>query len=528
VSDPSSPLDRELEIETQAGEAAAGPLPEPRVPGLTVLYHPDLDRIGDRAVLTGLVAGREQFLSRLEPLFAAPASSQALPLASPFLSRRPLVIRPGRAGGLVLSAPEVPHSATLDGEPLRGEREVTAEELAGGVVLLLAGQVVLLLSRLDPSGMAGGPALGLVGASPAIERLRREIVRLADLEVPVLIEGETGAGKELVAQAIHTASGRRGPLVAVNLGAIPASLAAAELFGALPGAFTGAHRGQPGYFRRAHRGTLFLDEVGEAPLELQAILLRVLETAEIQPLGSARPEGVDVRVLCATDRSLEAEVDAGRFRAPLLYRLAAARIAVPTLGNRREDFGRLLVHFLRREAELCGELARLHGPRAETEPWLPAPLVAELARRDWPGNVRELANAVRQLVIAGRGCATIVPPEGFGRRLPKSTEAIASGAPVGRPRRPRDVGEAELIAALAAHGGDLQRTAQALGIGRSSLYNLIRRSSRARTAADLADSEIFASHARQGGDLDRMAAELGVSRRGLRRRLGQLDFGSPN
>jgi two-component system, NtrC family, nitrogen regulation response regulator GlnG len=518
VSDPSSPLDPQLEIETQAGDAAALALPEPRVPGLTVLYHPDLDRVGDRTVFTPLVSGREQRVSRLEPSFAAPGSARGLPLASPFLSRRPLVFRPGRSEGLVLSAREISHSVFVDGEPLVGEYEVTAQQLARGVVLLLAGQVVLLLSWLDPSGLSGGPALGLVGASSPVERLRHEIVRLADLEVPVLIQGETGSGKELVARALHAKSGRRGPLVAVNLGAIPPSLAVAELFGALPGAFTGAHRGQPGYFRRAHRGTLFLDEVGEAPLELQAILLRVLETSEIQPLGSAQPEGVDVRVVCATDRALETEVEAGRFRAPLLYRLSAARITLPPLRERREDFGRLLVHFLRREAALCGESSRLEGTAAKTSPWLPAPLVARLALGDWPGNVRELANTVRQLVISGRGRDTIEPfPELPPRRVASAPVSAAA-------RRPREVGEDELVAALAAHGGDLQRTADALGIRRSSLYNLIRRCGRVRTAADLNAAEILASHARLGGDLDRVAAELGVSRRGLRRRMSQLDL----
>ncbi|MDX1997101.1 MAG: sigma 54-interacting transcriptional regulator [Thermoanaerobaculia bacterium] len=521
MSDPSSLLDSHLEIETQAGDAVARAMPEPRVPGLTVLYHPNLERIGDRVVLTQLAAGREQRVSRLEPLFAAPGSAHGLPLASPFLSRRPLVFLPAPHGGLRLRAPEVSHSVMVDGEPLGGEHEVTADRIARGVVLLLASQVVLLLSLLDPSGLPGGPALGLVGASSAVERLRREIVRLADLEVPVLLQGETGSGKELVARALHAASGRKGPLVAVNLGAIPPSLAVAELFGALPGAFTGAHRGQPGYFRRAHRGTLFLDEVGEAPLELQAILLRVLETSEIQALGSAQPERVDVRVVCATDRALDAEVEAGRFRAPLLYRLSAARIVVPSLAERREDFGRLLVHFLRHEATLCGESARLTGQAAETKPWLPALLVARLALCDWPGNVRELANTVRQLVISGRGRDTIeAPPE-----LPPRKVTSAPLPPTPRsPRRPREVGEDELLAALADYGGDLQRTADALGIRRASLYNLIRRSGRARTAADLEAAEILAGHARHGGDLDRLAAELGVSRRGLRRRMSQLDL----
>jgi two-component system nitrogen regulation response regulator GlnG len=168
------------------------------------------------------------------------------------------------------------------------------------------------------------------------------------VNAPVLLRGESGTGKELVAHAIHEASPRRtGPYVAVNMAAIPPSLAAAELFGATRGAFTGADHDRPGYFSRAHRGTLFLDEIGETAPEVQALLLRVLEAGEVQAVGGLEPRRVDVRVLAATDADLQGMTAMDRFRAPLLHRLMAGYLQVPALRARREDFGRLLYAFLR-------------------------------------------------------------------------------------------------------------------------------------------------------------------------------------
>jgi two-component system nitrogen regulation response regulator GlnG len=371
---------------------------------------------------------------------------------------------------------------------------------------------------------AGEPAFGIVGFSPAIMAVRRDIRRVAGFDVPVLVRGESGTGKELVARAIHDAGARAGqPYLAVNLGAVPQALAASELFGAVRGAFTGAHQDRTGYFQRAHGGTLFLDEIGEAAPELQVLLLRALESAEIQPVGADRPRKVDVRVVSATDADLEAAIEATRFRAPLLYRLGGYVIRLPALRDRREDIGRIIVAVLRRELAAAGDAARLDDA---SEPWLPAPIVARMVMAAWPGNVRQLANVVRQLVIANRGAQ---PASQFhmlddigdpGRAPPAPTPAPAPAPEPGA--RPADITDDQLVAALRAHKFSPEAAAGALGIPRASIYRLIDRSPRVRKASELSADEIHAASAAAGGDEPAMADRLEVSLRALRRRMGEL------
>ena len=392
-----------MQVETRASSESVSAADVSLVPGLTILYHPDVERIGERVSLPGLASGREELLSRGEPAFCQPGSDLLRPLADPHLSRRPIRLVPGPdPGGVRLIRGESSAAVVVNGEAVAEERSLTAAEIDQGVVLLLASQrVVVLLSRIDPVGPCP-PGFGLVGENAAMVSLRQEIHRVAGLSVPVLLRGETGTGKELVARACHDAGPRCGhPYLAVNMAAVPPALAAAELFGAARGAYTGADRKRDGYFQQADGGTLFLDEVGETPLEVQALLLRALESNEIQPVGGGAPRRVDVRLITATDADLEGAVAAGRFRAPLLYRLAGYEIQVPPLRARRDDFGRLFLHFLREELEEFGEGHRLTaGPGGRH--WIPAALVARLAAFDWPGNVRQLKNLVRQIVLAGR------------------------------------------------------------------------------------------------------------------------------
>jgi len=377
----------------------------------------------------------------------------------------------------------------------------------------------------------------MVGQGPSMTQLRREIQRVAGLPISVLIRGETGTGKELIAGAIHQASPRsRGPYLAVNMAAIPPSLAAAELFGAARNAFTGADRSREGYFAQAHGGTLFLDEVGETPPDVQPLLLRALETGEIQTVGGA-PRRVDVRLIAATDARLEENVAAGRFRAPLLHRLGGYQIHVPPLRQRREDLGLLFLYFLRNELEALGELKRLAAPE---RPWVPAPLVAWLADYDWPGNVRQLRNVVRQIAVAGCDAG----PEGMWAQAESALQeaakapdsnvethaSSASQTPKKAARRsyrnPEEISEEEMIAALRAHRWRLQAAADQLGLSRPSLYAKIDRSPNIRKAADLSRQEIEACYAQWGGDLDAMAEALEVSKRGLQLRMGQLGLRS--
>lgn len=515
-----------------------------RVPGLTVLYHPDLDRVGERTVLGELGTDRGVGVARLTPEFAAPGGEVRRPLGDKRISRRPILLR-RRGGGLHIDRGESSTRLEVEGRAVAGAVTFPDESLEQGLVMLLGGSVVLLWHLLDPVVDTPGSRFGLVGESPAMVRLRRDIVQTADLGVTILLRGESGTGKELVARAIHDAGPRRDrPWVAVNMAAVPANLAAAELFGAERGAYTGADRRRAGYFERARGGSLFLDEIGETPPEVQALLLRALETGEVQAVGSEHTKRPDVRVISATDANLEAAIDAERFRSPLLHRLSGYVIRLPPLRERREDFGRLFVTFLRRELSALDLQDRLGGR------WLPASLVARLALWHWPGNVRQLANTVRQLVIANRdadparhfddieallGVLAERIPDPVSNPDPVSTpDPVSNPGPVSTedpvrsgPRRPSDLREGEIVAALRAHRFRPAAAADALGIPRSSIYDLIAKIPGLRKASDLTREEITAALDGAGPSLEAVAAALEVSERALRRRMGELGMTRP-
>jgi two-component system nitrogen regulation response regulator GlnG len=530
----------ENRLETQTWSTPTGePPPSLTVPGLTILGHPQIRRVGERAALLDLSSGREALLSRAEPGFSPPGESALLPLAVPYLSRRPWLLQSMAGGGVRLLRGGSPMSLAANGEPVDSEASFSAAEVDRGVVLLLAGHVVLLLHRFRPVFPGSLPRYGLVGLSDSLLDLCRQIARVADLNVPVLLRGESGTGKELVAAALHRASSRRDrPFLALNMGALPASLAAAELFGATRGAYTGAEHARRGTFRRAHGGTLFLDEIGETPQEVQPLLLRALESGEVQPLGSEELARVDVRVLAATDADLEQAVAAGRFRAPLLHRLGGYAIRLPALRERRDDVGRLFFHFLREELAAVGEERRLTDSGPDAEPWPPAAWIARLAAAPWPGNVRQLRNVARSLAIDSRGTGpaeTRMPSvlEDLLRdemapaepRLPAFLPADlpAASTPARTVfRSPQDVSEEELLAALAANGWKPGATACQLGISRPSLYFLLDAFPSTRKAMDLSGEEIAEAAERCGGRLREMAAMLHVSEAGIRRRMKQL------
>ncbi len=495
------------------------------VPALTVLHHPDLVRVGEVALLGEIVQGGSAWLSRLMPELSAPGSATGAPLADRHLSREPIELAAAPDGAIRLRIGSSRTSVEADGVAIETEARFSRERLTRGVVLELAGRIVVLLHWRTSAPSYERETFGLVGASEGIARVRFDIRQVADLDVPVLIRGDTGTGKELVAQAVHTASRRRsGPFLGVNLGSIPPSLAASELFGAVRGAFTGSVEPRAGFFRRAHGGTLFLDEIGEVSGEVQAMLLRVLETGELYAVGSQTAQKVDVRVLAATDSNLEARTRAGDFRAPLLHRLGSYVIWLPTLAERREDFGRLFQHFLGEE------LARItDGEGAETAERISASLVARLARHDWPGNVRQLRNVARQLAIANRGRGQIEITPAIERLLTESPAALSGGvrlagtpAPAARKRRGADISDAEIENAMRSQRFNLQAAATELGISRPSLYERIAAHPTLRTAVDLAPEEIEAAFAAEEGDLDRMVDRLEVSPRALGRRLREM------
>lgn len=524
-----------LQARTLKAKAARPGDEERLVPVLTIAFHADFSRIGEEVVLEGK-AGERVGISRLEPLFAARGGSPK-PLGDPYLSRSPIALELAPDGGVIVdNAPGA--ELSVDGTAVAGRLALSPAELARGVVLEIADRVVLLLQLGPASRERAGEAnaLGMIGQTPALAALRRDILRVADLDIPVLIRGETGAGKELVAEALHAASPRRGRSrwVGINMAAIPASTAAAELFGYTRGAFTGAQSDSPGYFGRAHAGTLFMDEIGVAPPDVQVMLLRVLETGELQAVGATRPKPVDVRVIAATDEDLEQAVREGRFREPLLHRLARFVIQVPPLRQRRADIPLLFLHFLRESLASFGERDRVDPRPIAEDPWLPASLMAKLVRHDWPGNVRQLRNFAEQVAIANRGEARfrLSPAAEAGLEAEATRAAAPAGAPSGpelaaaAPRKARrrasEIPEEEWMAALDLHRWQVRPAADELGIAHNTLYKLMRESDKVRNAKDLDKGELEAEIAASGGDVDAMCRKLRVSKLALQKRLKAL------
>ena len=336
------------------------------------------------------------------------------------------------------------------------------------------------------------PFAGMVGTSAAMQRVYRLMKRATAGDATVLIRGESGTGKELVARALH-ANGRRGkgPFLAVNCAAVPDGLIESELFGHERGAFTGATRVRWGCFERAHGGTILLDEIADMKPELQARLLRVLQERELQRVGGTALIPVDVQVIAATNRDLDAALRSGAFRADLYYRLAVFPIELPPLRERREDVPQLVDHCLEQYAGRAGEAVKSISPGA----------LRLLLAHHWPGNVRELQGVIeRAAMMAGggvieaadlpAGLATVWPEPATGTEPAAGTEPEAGGQP-GALAQVAPLAEVERRAvqrALAAADGNVTRAARALGINRTTLHRKLNKYGLTPQAADYADS----------------------------------------
>jgi transcriptional regulator of acetoin/glycerol metabolism len=340
-------------------------------------------------------------------------------------------------------------------------RRVTAIVLENGDVVRIGGWVGVVTRQ---PGALGVLAPGLY-AGPRLRRTLSEAERAAPSDLPILIEGETGTGKEAVARAIHVWSRRRGPFVAVNCAAFPEALAEAELFGYRRGAFTGADRPSLGHFRAAEHGTLLLDEIGDLPLSLQAKLLRVIEQREVLPLGESSPVALDVRLLAAAQEPLSRAVSEGRFRADLFARLDGLTVHLPPLRERPAEIPYLF-------AQLLLEHSGSRPPEVD------ARLVERLCLYDWPFNVRELVLLVKRLLVL-HGGAPALKLGHLPERMRESTSKESPEAVLEPVQEPPEL--SELAAALRASAGNVAKAAAALGISRQRAYRMMQ----GRTEIDL-------------------------------------------
>lgn len=430
----------------------------------TVIYRPDGSALIETvqlevSVVEGQDAGSRQILPEAG-LVIGTSPSCGFVLQDPSVSRQHLELTPDGDGVRVRDL------GSTNGTTIAGNR-ITQAVVALGTPLVL-GQTQLEVRHIvdqSPVPLSRRRRLGaLIGSSSAMRQVYALIERAAETDVTVLVCGETGTGKELTARALHDNSKRAaGPFQIVDCGAVSPTLIEAELFGHERGAFTGADKERPGSFERAHGGTLFFDEIGELPLNLQPKLLRALESREIQRIGGSKRTPVDVRFVAATNRDLLVEVKAGRFREDLYYRLNVFKITMPPLRHHRDDIPVLVQHFI--------------GPNGVN---LSKDLVTRMRSLEWPGNVRELRNAVeRAMVLAGAE----TPRYPGSLEEEGTTDGSSIPVRVDSSRPFKDV-KAELVEsfekayiedALQRHKGNISAAARESGIDRKHLERLIRK-----------------------------------------------------
>jgi transcriptional regulator with GAF, ATPase, and Fis domain len=406
-----------------------------------------------KAVLIGDASITEPYSKRL--------SIQQLSLRSVLCA--PLVTSDEAFALVYLENREVAHCFTEEQRNLLDEVcALAAPRLRGAVAMSQAQR------RAETLEQSHSQSDGILTADPVMARVLQTVRQIAITDLPVLIQGETGTGKELVARAVYRHSTRvKGPFVALNCAAIPASLIGSELFGVVQGAFTGANRDRVGFIGSAHRGTLFLDEIGDLPLDLQPLLLRVLQSGEFTRLGNSRTEHVDVRFISATNRDLESEVQAGRFRADLFFRLSAITLHLPPLRERPHDIRLLADHFLRAAAVRYGR----PGPRLTDE------CLSALTAYSFPGNVRELESEMSRIAALASPDLPSGPDllneriRNRYRNKPLTSSQTTAVAPMSL----REMEKRLILSVLEHTGGSRIRAAEILGISREGLRTKLQR-----------------------------------------------------
>lgn len=503
--------------EYHQGSLFGGPLR--RAWCLTLAFHPDPRRIGAQCRVP-LDAGALH-LGRNGPAFTDPESDEASgrvrPVEDPCVSRQALTLLP-QADGWQLSRRRGSSPLRLEGQPVADSARLSDQTLEQGVLLLLAGRVLIhvrLAPALDEASLEAPPVPGLLGVSDATRRLRRDILRVARGDDDVLLLGPTGTGKDVAARAIHTLSARAArPFIAVNMGALVPQLAAAELFGARRGAFTGAGDHRRGFFQQAAGGTLFLDEIGDTPPEVQPLLLRAVQSREVQVVGGGI-EQLDLRLLAATER--DPDEPGSSFREALRHRLAAQELRLRPLAERREDVGPLLAASLDALSRDQSFAWRGNAVR-DAQRW--AHCFEWLHRYPWPGNVRQLQQWAAQIAAASRERCVI--PELLQQRLaglaaPEAAADAIAETDVVVPLR--DLSDEAFIASWQRNDFEVARMARAHGASRQAVYRRLRELEQCRLAGDVPLGELLAVLDECRGDLRATARRLAVSHSGLRTRL---------
>lgn len=475
--------------------------------GLTILWHADATRIGQQYI--GPPGAGVIELNRFLPLFRHPGADGCA-LEHRCVARDPLRIARDGADGVTITAPLSRMALEVNGAAANGVLSFTAEQVERGIVLGLGGCLLVCVHWMRRLPKANALP-GMLGVGSAAIAAREQVRQAAWHDMPVLLLGETGTGKDVAARAIHAAGARAGrPFVAVNMATLGETLAAADLFGAVKGAYTGAESARSGLFADAADGTLFLDEIGDTPATVQPMLLRVLESGEYRALGGRHDLRSQARLISATDQDLGARA----FSAALLRRIEACVIRLPALRERREDIGVLVRHFL---AE-CAQ-------PGEAEVLLPVSFVSALCNDDWPGNVRQLAHVVRRAALAVRAGETPLLAQFMRVERNAPTVPAPAPAPAGvvapKPRRIAiaEVGDAAVLAAMDNNQWRIRGAALELGISRPSLYKLLEAHPRIRRPEAIGDEELRRALAQHDGELGKCAAALRTPGEALRRHL---------
>lgn len=497
---------------------------------ITIAWHPDANRIGEQFI--GSTEEGVIELSRFIPMFRK-SQGDNLPIGHGGVSREPIRIVRDTSDGVTICPPKSRMVVELNGQMIIDPVCLSAEQIEAGAILSLGRAVYLCIHwmRCLPKD---NPVDGFIGVGSAAIAARDLIRLAASSDATVLLLGETGTGKEVAARGIHQLSKRSAHrMVSVNMAALNESLAAADLFGASKGAYTGAQAARNGFFTEAEGSTLFLDEIGNTPNSVQPMLLRVLETGEYRPLGATRDNKSSARLITATDQDLYHS----SFNHALVRRLESFIIRIPPLRARREDIGLLMLHLFRNLDVASIDLGQI-----------PASFIDDALNYDWPGNIRQLGNVFKRAVLSIQMGETpvlsnmIETPKlqsvenamqlrriqshdahsSFGNTLTK-IPGEPEEVPVER-KKLRDLSETDVINAMEKHAWTIQYAAEDLGISRPSMYKLIEANSQIRRVEQIPADELRSQFDSASGDVEKCASLLKTPSEALRRHLKGLGW----